>query len=227
MFDRIAERYDLLNRVISLGLDRRWRRAAVRALALSPGDVVLDLATGTADMALEAVRQQPGVRVIGLDPSPRMLAVGRDKARGRDLGGAIAFGEAVAERLPLRDGAVDAAMIAFGIRNVPDRDAALRELARVTRPGGRVAILELTEPRRGLLASVARAWTRRAVPAIGATLSGAAEYRYLQRSVAAFPDPVSFGEQMARCGLSPVSIRSLGFGACGLIVATPQAGDRR
>ncbi len=219
MFDAIATRYDLLNRIISLGLDRAWRRAAVRALELRPGHRVLDLATGTADMALLALRLQPGIRVIGLDPSPKMLAVAANKLRSTQ---GVALGEGDAMRLPLADDAIDATMIAFGIRNVPDRLQGLREMARVTRPGGRVAILELTEPRRGPFAPLARAWTRHAVPLIGAAISGAAEYRYLQRSVAAFPAPEAFAALMRDGGLEPLAVRILGFGACCLFVGTPR-----
>lgn len=202
MFDAIAGRYDLLNRLTSLGLDRAWRRhLATAAGPLAPGDRVLDLATGTGDV-LEALRRQwPGVRVLGLDPSRAMLA----RARTRWPGVPLVGGDA--RHLPFPDGAFAACTMAFGIRNVPDRPAALRELARVTRPGGRVCILELGEPQRGLLAGPAAWYVHRAVPFLGGLLSGASEYRYLAASMAAFPAPEAFRELMAGAGLDAVAAR--------------------
>ncbi len=187
MFDRIARRYDLLNRLSSLGFDRSWRRQAVEALDLEPGHRVLDLATGTADLALEILRQEPRAEVVGIDPSPRMLERARHKVDAAGLGGRVELRLGKAEELPLDDDSVDGTAIAFGIRNVPDRPRALSEMARVTRPGGRVVILELNEPRSGLLAPLARFHIHRVVPRLGAWLSGAGEYRYLEKSIADFP----------------------------------------
>ncbi len=218
MFDRIAGRYDLLNRVISLGLDRGWRRQAVDALHATPGDRILDVATGTADMALLAARRVPGVRVDGIDPSPEMLRVGAAKVARSGLTGRVALATGSAEALPWPDGTFAGSMIAFGIRNVPDRPAGIAEMARVTRGGGRVVVLELTEPRGGALASFARAWVRHVVPALGAALSGSAEYRYLQRSIEAFPPPDVFAATMRDAGLQRVDVRPLGLGACCLFV---------
>lgn len=224
MFDGIAHRYDLLNRVLSLGIDRGWRRRAVQALALAPGHRLLDLATGTADMAIEILHQQPQARVIGLDPSPKMLAIGRAKLARHGLDGGADLHEGDAQQLPFPDACFDGVTIAFGIRNVPDRERALREMARVTRPRGRVAILELCEPRRGLLGWAARVHVRWLVPRLGALLSGAREYRYLERSIAAFPPPERFAEQMASCGLEVLEVRSLTWGAACLFVARPAGG---
>lgn len=225
MFDRIAGRYDLLNRLTSLGSDRRWRRRLVAALELRPGDRVLDLATGTADVALEVLRQQPEVTVEGIDPSRQMLEHGREKIRRAGLEAAIALHEGIAERLPFDDDAFDGLAMAFGIRNVPDRPAALREMARVVRPGGRVAILELAEPRRGLVAPFARFYIHHLVPRLGALLSGGREYQYLERSIASFPPAATFAELMRGCGLSVRSVRPLMMGACTLFVAEPAAAD--
>ncbi|MCC6553838.1 MAG: ubiquinone/menaquinone biosynthesis methyltransferase, partial [Polyangiaceae bacterium] len=143
MFDAIARRYDLLNRVLSLGLDQGWRRKAARALELRPGATVVDLATGTADLAITIAREH-GARVIGIDPSEGMLAIGREKVRAAGLEGRIELYTGDAERIELEDRSADGISIAFGIRNVPDRPRALREMARVARPGGRIVILELT-----------------------------------------------------------------------------------
>ena len=222
MFDRIAYRYDMLNRVLSLGLDWSWRRRAVRALALRQGYRVLDVATGTADMALLVAKLYGDGNVIGVDLSRAMLEIGRTKVASRGLAGRIELVEGDAERLPFADGSFDGVCIAFGIRNVPDRACALREMARVTRPGGRIAILELSEPAGGILGPLARFYIRTVVPTVGAWLSGAGEYRYLQESIAAFPPPESFAELMERCELKVLSVERLTFGVCVLYVAKPR-----
>lgn len=223
MFDRIAARYDAMNRVLSFGLDRGWRRRTVRALQLGQAPRVLDLATGTGDLAVDIARMHPDATVIGLDPSREMLAVAQVKLVTRRLADRISLVRGDAQHLPYRDGEMDAATIAFGIRNVPDRLAALREMARVVRPGGRIAVLELGEPRRGLLARAARFHTRHVVPRLGALLSGAREYRYLQRSIAAFPPSAEFAQLMERAGLRMIEVAPLTFGVCTLYVATPGA----
>jgi demethylmenaquinone methyltransferase/2-methoxy-6-polyprenyl-1,4-benzoquinol methylase len=220
MFDRIAPRYDFVNRVLSLGLDQSWRRRAVRALQLGERPRVLDVATGTGDLAIAIARACPGAQVIGLDPSPRMLAIARAKLARRGLDVTLIEGDA--QELPFKSCELDAATIAFGIRNVPDRARALRELARVVRPGGRIAVLELGEPRAGVMAHLARWHTRVVVPRLGALLSGAREYRYLQTSVAAFPPADDFADVMRGAGLDVVEIAPLTFGACTLFVATPE-----
>jgi demethylmenaquinone methyltransferase/2-methoxy-6-polyprenyl-1,4-benzoquinol methylase len=228
MFDQISTRYDLLNRLLSLGIDQRWRRRTVDALEPRPGHRLLDVATGTADLALMAARRHPGVRVDGVDPSPNMLAVGRRKVAAARLDGAVALREGRAEDLPWPTGTFDAAMIAFGIRNVPDRERGLAEMTRVTRTGGRVAVLELVEPRRGPLAPAARLWVHHAVPALGGLLSGAPEYRYLQRSMAAFPPPEQFLDVMRAAGLRDLTIHRLGLGTCALLVGrVPPREERR
>lgn len=221
MFDAIAQRYDLLNRIISLGIDQRWRRRTVASLALKDEGEVLDLATGTADLAIMTARKHPGVRVVGVDPSENMLAVGREKVARAGLGDHVTLEAGDAERLAFEDGRFDGITMAFGIRNVPDRAAALREMARVTRHGGRVAILELSEPRSGLLAALARVHIHTIVPWMGALLSGAREYRYLHESIAAFPPPESFADLMRANGLEVLEVAPLTFGVACLYVATP------
>lgn len=222
MFDAIADKYDVVNRVISLGMDQSWRRRAVRALDVSPGATVLDLATGTADLAILIARMVEGARVIGVDPSEGMLSVGRKKVAAAGLAGRIDLRAGDAQALDLPDRSIDAVTIAFGIRNVPDRPRALREMARVTRPGGRIAILELSEPREGPMGALARFYVRGVVPRVGGTLSGKREYRYLQQSIAAFPPPDEFAATMREAGLRVIEVTPLMFGAAVLFVATPE-----
>jgi demethylmenaquinone methyltransferase/2-methoxy-6-polyprenyl-1,4-benzoquinol methylase len=221
MFDGIADRYDLLNRIISLGIDQRWRKKTVAALELRAGDRVLDLATGTADLAMMVARTEAQAQIIGLDPSTRMLAVGQRKIAAAGLEARIRLIEGNAETLPFADNDFDRVCMAFGIRNVPDRSQALREMRRVTRAGGRIAILELAEPKHGLMGRLARFHVHTLVPWVGSLLSGSAEYRYLQRSIAAFPEASDFAKQMATCGLQVLAAERLTFGVATLYVATP------
>ncbi|MDH3623102.1 MAG: bifunctional demethylmenaquinone methyltransferase/2-methoxy-6-polyprenyl-1,4-benzoquinol methylase UbiE [Myxococcales bacterium] len=221
MFDQIAGRYDLLNRLMSMGIDQSWRRKTVTAMELPPNARVLDLATGTGDLALMIARRHPDARVVGSDPSKRMLEVGIEKVKRIGLTGRVELQEGDAQALPFDDDSFDGCCIAFGIRNVPDRDAALAEMARVTKPGGRVAILELSEPHVGLLSPVARFHVRQVVPLLGGMLSGSREYRYLQKSIAAFPPADEFAEQMRVAGLNVLDIKSFTFGACTLFVGEP------
>ena len=221
MFDRVAQRYDLLNRLLSLGMDGLWRRALVEALdegALERPQV-LAVATGTADVAIAVARRFPAATVGGLDPSVGMLQVGRPKLEREGLQGRVSLIEGDAQAMPFESDRFDASCIAFGIRNVPDRDAGLREMARCTRPGGRVVVLELGEPRQGWLSPLARLHVRHVVPRLGAWLSGDDEYAYLQRSIAAFPAPDAFAEQMRSAGLEMVGLRPFAFGAATLYVA--------
>lgn len=220
MFDRIARRYDLLNRVMSFGVDRRWRKKTVAALALPDGpSKVLDVATGTGDLAIAIARRHRGATVIGVDPSAKMIEVGDRKLRKLADRVSLALGDAQALDFP--DGTFDGVTIAFGIRNVPDRALGLREMTRVCRPGGRVAILELGEPKGGVMAPLARFHIRQVVPRVGALLSGAREYRYLQSSIAAFPPAAEFADMMTAAGLTVLEVVPLTFGVCNLYVGTP------
>lgn len=233
MFDGIAPRYDFLNRVISMGIDRSWRRQAVAALALESGDRVLDVATGTGDVAIEVSRQlralsasspvaaaDPGT-VVGIDPAARMLAIAENKVAAQQRT-EVTFRQGNGESLPFEGDSFDGLSIAFGIRNVPDREKALQEMARVTRPGRRVAILELSEPKGGPLSGLARFHIHTVVPALGAMLSGSREYRYLQQSIAAFPAPEAFSSMMEAAGLRVLEARPLTFGVCHLFVGEVQ-----
>jgi demethylmenaquinone methyltransferase/2-methoxy-6-polyprenyl-1,4-benzoquinol methylase len=222
MFDQIAGRYDLLNRLMSMGIDQSWRRKTVAAMALPSRARVLDLATGTADLALMIARQHPDAEVIGSDPSDRMLEVGVEKIERSGLGGRVRLEKGDAQSLAYRDDSFDGCCIAFGIRNVPDRGAALSEMARVTKPKGRVAVLELGEPSVGWLSPLARFHVRKVIPRLGGMLSGSREYRYLQESIVAFPPADEFASLMEACGLSVIEVKPLTFGACTLFVAEPR-----
>jgi demethylmenaquinone methyltransferase/2-methoxy-6-polyprenyl-1,4-benzoquinol methylase len=221
MFDGIAHRYDLVNRVISLGIDQSWRKKTVKALELQPGAKVLDLATGTADLAIMIARLHPHVTLVGVDPSEKMLEVGQKKLDAAQLAERIELRVGDAQALALESRSFDGVSIAFGIRNVPDRQQGLREMARVTKAGGRVAILELSEPRGGVLGPLARFHVHSVVPTVGALLSGAKEYRYLQRSIAAFPPASEFEALMREAGLRVVDSTALTFGVCHLYVGEP------
>lgn len=218
MFDRIAERYDLLNRLISLGLDKSWRTKLLTALNVKAGDRVLDVATGTADVAIAAAQRFPGLKVIGLDPSVNMLAVGDRKISELELPDHVELVEGDAQAMPFDDGEFDAACISFGIRNVPDRLQGLKEMRRSVRSGGRVVVLELSEPRRGLLAPFARFHIHHVVPRLGALLSGDKEYRYLAQSIRAFPPAPEFAALMEEAGLVDVSYEPMTFGVAHLYV---------
>jgi len=179
MFDRIAPVYDVMNRVMTAGLDQRWRRATVRAVVYS-GDRVLDAACGTGDLAIEAAKA--GANVTGLDFSKRMLERARRKAPGLDW----VNGDMLA--LPFADGTFDSATVGFGVRNVGDLELALSELRRVLRPGGRLGILEITRPH-GPLRAFYSLWFDRIVPLLGRVLPGGRAYTYLPASVKRFPGP--------------------------------------
>jgi demethylmenaquinone methyltransferase/2-methoxy-6-polyprenyl-1,4-benzoquinol methylase len=218
MFDAIADRYDLLNRVLSLGVDQHWRSEAVRALELTGASRVLDVATGTADLALRVARALPEAHVTGVDPSPRMLDVGRQKVERAGLTGRIHLEAGSVEALPYPDASFDGVTIAFGIRNAVDRPRGLAEMRRVTRPGGRVVVLELGEPGSGPLAAAARWHIHQVVPWVGGVLSGRREYRYLQTSIAAFPSREEFARLMTGAGLRVERVEPLLFGSASLFV---------
>jgi demethylmenaquinone methyltransferase/2-methoxy-6-polyprenyl-1,4-benzoquinol methylase len=218
MFDQIAGRYDLLNRIMSLGQDQRWRRRAVQELRVKPGDLILDVATGTADLAMMIADRHPSARVLGVDPSANMLAEGNKKILDQRMPHRVTLELGDGQALPLEDDSVDGAVVAFGIRNFPDRLKGLQEMRRVVRPGRRVVILELSEPRHGLLAKPAQWYVHEIVPRLGALISGQQEYRYLQQSIEAFPDAPQFLSLMAHAGLHNNRAIPMTFGAVHVFV---------
>jgi demethylmenaquinone methyltransferase/2-methoxy-6-polyprenyl-1,4-benzoquinol methylase len=210
MFDRIAPVYDAMNRVMTAGLDRRWRRLAVREVVW-PGDRVLDSCCGTGDLAIEAERR--GGRVTGLDFSERMLE------RARRKSGTIEWVQGDALALPFEDGEFDAVTVGFGVRNLADLEGGLREAARVLRPGGKIAVLEITRPR-GLLRPFFRLWFDVLVPLAGKILPGGKAYTYLPASVRRFPGPEDLAALFRNAGFEDVRYRLLGGGSVALHVAT-------
>jgi demethylmenaquinone methyltransferase / 2-methoxy-6-polyprenyl-1,4-benzoquinol methylase len=209
MFDAIAPVYDAMNHVMTAGLDRRWRRITV-AEVVRPGDRVLDACCGTGDLAVAALRR--GARVSGLDFSERML----ERARRKEPAVEWVRGDVLA--LPFDDASFDAVTVGFGVRNVDDLEAGLRELRRVLRPGGRLGVLEITTPR-GPLAPFYRVWFDRVVPAIGRLLpGGATAYAYLPASVRRFPAPQELAQLLTRTGFAAVRYRLFAGGIVALHV---------
>ena len=206
MFDRIAPVYDFMNRAMTLGLDAKWRRATAQAV-VRPGDRVLDACCGTGDLALAAERV--GGRVTGLDFSEAMLARARRKSQS------VEWVRADMLELPFADATFDAVTVGFGIRNVADLEAGLRELARVLKPGGRLGCLEITRPR-GALRPFFRLWFDGLVPLAGKVLPGGAAYTYLPASVRRFPGPADLAEAMRRAGFADVRWRLLAGGIVAL-----------
>jgi len=220
MFDAIAPRYDLLNRVLSAGMDRRWRNRAVEALALPPGTRVVDLCTGTADLAIAATRLVAPVSVVGVDFSGAMLRLGLAKIRSLGLANTVRLVRGDATRIPLAPDSCDAATIGFGIRNVAEPERALAELSRVLRPGGRLAILEFGAPRIPGIRTLYSWYFKYLLPLVGRSVSRhSSAYSYLPASVSHFPTPAEFSRTIAAAGFSDVQAVPLTFGIVYLFVA--------
>jgi demethylmenaquinone methyltransferase/2-methoxy-6-polyprenyl-1,4-benzoquinol methylase len=208
MFDRIAGIYDRLNSVMTAGLHHEWRRRAIDLAALHPGDRVLDVATGTGDLAFAAAsRVAPGGSVVGSDFSERMLDLAR--AKGADgaaaaPAGAVRFEPGNALELPYADDSFDAATVGFGARNFSDLRRGVSEMIRVVRPGGRVVVLEITTPRRPPLSTFFSLWFDRVVPVLGRVAGDPDAYSYLPQSVRRFPGPEALAALMWECGLRRV-----------------------
>jgi demethylmenaquinone methyltransferase/2-methoxy-6-polyprenyl-1,4-benzoquinol methylase len=216
MFDTIAPRYDLVNRLMTFGMDRGWRRRAVRSLALGRGDTVVDLACGTGDLCREL--QSAGYHSVGIDLSLGMLAHARTT-------GPLVQGDAL--HLPLPDGSVDGAVSGFALRNFVELNAVFAELGRVVRPGGRVALLDVAQPANPVLRAGHTVYFGHVVPRIGGLLSDAAAYRYLPRSVAYLPEPAEMLAGLRRAGFDAVSRQLLSGGITQLLTATRSGGEAR
>lgn len=220
MFDAIAPRYDLLNHVLSAGLDRRWRTRAITELGLPPRARVLDLCTGTGDLAVAAISQTPGASVVGIDFAGQMLRLAKAKVAALDPPLPIALVQGDGTRIPLADASCDAATIGFGIRNVVEPARALAEIARVLRPGSRLAILEFGQPRIPGIRTLYSWYFRYLLPLVGRMVSKhRSAYSYLPASVGSFPPPAEFAAIIAATGFSHVRAVPLTFGIVYLYIA--------
>ena len=216
MFNGIAPRYDLLNHLLSMGIDKSWRRKAMRELEGGRRGTVLDIACGTGDFSIEALRH--GVeRVVGADISENMLAVAREKAREKGLEDRLEFRYGDSENLDFEDGTFDAVTVAFGVRNFEHLERGLAEMCRVLRPGGKVVVLEFSTPERFPMKQLYRFYFKQILPRVGGFVSGDRKaYEYLPASVFAFPQGDRFLQIMRSCGYRNVAQRRLTFGIASL-----------
>ena len=220
MFDHIAPAYDRLNHLMSLGIDRLWRRRAIRWLRPFRPALVLDVATGTGDFAIQACRMLPSASLTGVDLSEGMMQVGRRKVEQAGLAARIDFQREDCEALTFSDSSFDAVTVAFGIRNFEHLDRGLREMCRVLRPGGHLVILELSTPDRPPMKQLYRIYSR-LIPLMGRLVShDRSAYTYLPQSIRAFPQGEVMSESIRRAGFSDVRFRRLTFGVCTLYMAT-------
>jgi demethylmenaquinone methyltransferase/2-methoxy-6-polyprenyl-1,4-benzoquinol methylase len=219
MFDRIAGRYDFLNHFLSLGIDHLWRRQAVNCLREDNPQQILDVATGTADLALAALRLQPQ-KIVGVDISRQMLAVGRQKIKRRGLDSRIELLEGDSEALPFVEGSFDAALCAYGVRNFEDLQAGLCEIRRVLRPGSLFVVLEFSKPSVFPIKQLFGLYFRKILPSLGRWLSSDARaYSYLHESVAAFPEGEAFARELQQAGFKNPTWKPLTFGITSLYTA--------
>lgn len=222
MFGNIAPRYDFLNRLLSFGIDRRWRKKAVRLLKFREGARILDVATGTGDVALEIAKSTPdSVRITGADFCREMVELGEAKVASSPYAARIDFRVAPCEDLPFPDNTFDSITIAFGIRNVVDRKLGLAEMWRVLRPGGRLIVLEFSTPRSLLFRQIYYFYFRRLLPVIGGLFSRYNAYKYLPDSVLEFPSHEEFSRMMADAGFKNIHIHEMTLG-----IASIYAGEK-
>jgi demethylmenaquinone methyltransferase / 2-methoxy-6-polyprenyl-1,4-benzoquinol methylase len=221
LFNSVAPRYDFLNHLLSLRRDVSWRREAIRELNGFHG-FILDVATGTADLAIEALSQEGSSRsVVGLDFSEAMLRGAQKKLRRKNLSSRVLLGLGDAVSLPFRDGSFKASMIAFGLRNIPEKERALCEMVRVTQEGGRIVILEFTLPRKGIMKILYPLYFTKILPWVGGRISGdRGAYAYLPESVFRFRYSEDYEELMRRSGLDQVHSQPLTFGIVSLMAGT-------
>jgi demethylmenaquinone methyltransferase/2-methoxy-6-polyprenyl-1,4-benzoquinol methylase len=215
MFNRIAPYYDFLNRLLSLGIDTQWRKRSIRQLDREKAKVILDVATGTADLALEASRQLDPEKIIGLDISNEMLEIGRNKIRKKALDQLITLQEGDSENLPFSDNTFDAITVAFGVRNFENLEKGLEEMYRVLKPDGKVVILEFSQPTAFPFKQLYNFYFRNILPAIGKlTSKDPRAYRYLYESVQAFPDGDDFLSILTKLGYKSNQCIPLTLGVC-------------
>lgn len=220
MFDNIAPTYDRLNHLLSMQVDRTWRRRAVRLAAKCSPGTVLDVATGTGDLAISLARKIKGVRITGVDISENMLAIGRRKVVEKGLSERVTLCTGDAESLDFPDASFDCMTAAFGVRNFGDLQAGLREMCRVTREGGTCLILEFSEPDVPIFKWAYRIYFHKVLPGMGRLVSKNKEaYTYLPDSVEGFPAPERFAEMLREVGFAGVSLRKLTFGVAYIYLA--------
>lgn len=227
MFGQIADRYDFLNHLLSLNTDRYWRWRAVRRVPVAEGDAVLDVCTGTGDLALAFHRHSGGkARVVGADFCHQMLVIGSDKGKRAGADGQITWVEADSQQLPFPDNSFQVVSVAFGLRNISDTDSGLREMTRVCSVGGTVVILEFSLPRFPPLRAAYGAYFRHVLPRVGQLLARNQEeaYNYLPASVGQFPQGETLAGRMRHAGLGSVRWHSLTFGVATLYLGKKEAG---
>jgi len=215
MFDQISGNYDRLNRLLSVGIDQGWRKKTINGIRdLNPKNI-LDVATGTGDLAIMTYQMLQPEHIVGLDLSPGMLAIGQKKVNALQLQDRISMVEGDSENLPYESNSFDAATVGFGVRNFENLEQGLKEVHRVLRKGGKFAVLEFTKPRTFIIKDIFRIYFKYILPRIGGILSGdGAAYRYLFNSVQSFPEYEDFVEVMKKQGFSNVSYKPLSLGIC-------------
>jgi len=220
MFNAISPKYDALNRILSAGIDQSWRRKTLREIRATGALNLLDVATGTADLALALAKGIPGSRVVGVDISAGMLEVGRSKVRARDLEGRVRLDLGDGEQLPYEESSFDAVTVAFGVRNFENLEQGLRDMRRVLEPGGTLAVLEFSQPTAWPLRSLYLFYFKNILPRIGRMVSkDASAYTYLPNSVQAFPYGEAFAAKLREAGFKSVRVRPLTFGIASLYLA--------
>ncbi len=220
MFDSIAPAYDFMNRAMTLGIDKLWRAKAVKMIRRRQPADILDVATGTGDLAIKLAREIPGVRVTGVDLSEQMLAIGRDKVRLAGLSDRISLSKADCLALPMADASFDAVTVAYGVRNFEHLAQGYREMARVLRPGGMLCVVELSVPQSRLVRPFYELYTRRIIPVIGRMVSSdRSAYTYLPASIAAMPQGERMLAIMEEAGLVRPALRPLTLGVCTIYTA--------
>ena len=219
MFNDIAPTYDKLNHILSLNVDKSWRRKAVRRLKKAVAGVetplILDVACGTADSTIKIAKKIENAKVFGIDISTKMLEIGKEKATKKGLGDRISFSVSRAENIDFLDDTFDAAMVSFGVRNFSDRAQGLQEIRRVLKPKGTLIILELSEPQNVIVRWFYNLYFKNILPLIGKRVSGNANaYRYLQQTVEKFPMPKEFMDMLSDCGYKELKHKALSCGLC-------------